>query len=100
SILDLSIDGNDLWAASAYGVQLYDRQADPPAIVASVPVSGVTRLVRAANGVAYVASGSSLYVMRKNGHAIELVRSMDIGGTANDLLLLAPYLYVAATNGE
>ncbi|HYM62996.1 MAG TPA: WD40 repeat domain-containing protein, partial [Thermoanaerobaculia bacterium] len=99
SILDLSIDGNDLWAASAYGVQLYDRQADPPAIVASVPVSGVTRLVRAANGVAYVASGSILYVMRKNGHAIELVRSMDIGGTANDLLLLAPYLYVAATNG-
>ena len=63
SYLDIAIDGNDLWAATSYGVSLYDRSVDPPALIVSLPLPGVTRVVRAANGVAY--AGQRVNALRR-----------------------------------
>jgi len=99
SYLDIAIDGSDLWAATSYGLSLYDRSVDPPAFVASLPLPGITRVVRATNGLAYSGSGTTLYVVRKNGRALQLVRGIDAGATINDLLLTTLDLYVATANG-
>ena len=99
SYLDIAIDSNDLWAATSYGLSLYDRSVDPPALIASLPLPGITRVVRATNGIAYAGSGSTLYIVRKNGRALQLVRGIDAGATINDLLLTTLDLYVAAANG-
>ena len=103
SYLDVAIDGNDLWTATSYGVSLYDRSVDPPALIATLPLAGITRTVRAANGIAYAGSGSTLFVVRKNGRALQLVRGIDAGATVNatinDLLLTTLDLYVATSNG-
>src|SRR5437773_8176623 len=79
SILDLAVDGNDLWAATSYGVSLYDRSADPPRLIASIPVAGATRLVRLGNGLAYAGSGNTIAVIRKNGRSLQLLRTIDVG---------------------
>jgi hypothetical protein len=99
SYLDLAIDGNDLWTATSYGVSLYDRGVDPPSLIASLPLPGITRTLRVANGIAYAGSGSTLFIVRKNGRALQLVRGVDTGGTINDLLLTPLDLYVGASNG-
>ncbi|HEX3070902.1 MAG TPA: hypothetical protein VHX14_20190 [Thermoanaerobaculia bacterium] len=99
SYLDIAIDGNDLWAATSYGVSLFDRSVDPPALVVAFPLPGVTRVVRATNGLAYVGSGSSLFVVRKNGKNLQLLRTIDAGATVNDLLLTTLDLYVATASG-
>jgi len=103
SYLDLAIDGNDLWTATSYGISLYDRSVDPPALIATLALPGITRTVRAANGIAYAGSGSTLFVVRKNGRALQLVRGIDAGApvnaTINDLLLTTLDLYVATSNG-
>lgn len=99
SYLDVAVDGNDLWAATSYGVSLYDRAVDPPALIASLPVPGITRVVRVSNGIAYAGSGSTLFVVRKNGRALQLVRGIDAGGTINDLVLTPLDLYAATSIG-
>jgi predicted nucleic acid-binding Zn ribbon protein len=99
SFLDLAIDANDLWAATSYGIQLLDRSVTPPRPIASVAVPGITRVVRATGGTAYAGSGSAVYVVRKSGDDIAIVRSVDAGATINDLLLLPGYLYAATSNG-
>jgi hypothetical protein len=99
SYLDLSVDGNDLWAATSYGVSLYDRSVDPPVLVAALPLPGITRVVRAANGRAYVGSGTTLFIVQKNGRSLQLVRGIDTGAIVNDLLLTTLDLYVATSNG-
>ena len=99
SYLDVALDGNDLWAATSYGISLYDRGVDPPALIVSLPLPGMTRVVRVANGVAYAGSGSTLYVVRKSGRTLQVVRAIDAGATVNDLLLTAFDLYVATANG-
>jgi hypothetical protein len=99
SYLDIAIDGNDLWAATSYGVSLFDRSVDPPALIVAFPLPGITRVVRAVNGLAYVGSGSSLFVVRKNGRNLQLLRTIQAGGTVNDLLLTTLDLYVATTAG-
>jgi hypothetical protein len=99
SYLDIAIDGNDLWAATSYGLSLYDRSVDPPVLVASIPLPGVTRVVRVSNGRAYVGSGATLYIVGKNGKSLQVVRGIDAGGTNNDLLLTTLDLYIAASNG-
>src|SRR5882757_4187469 len=86
SYLDIAIDGNDLWAATSYGLSLYDRSVDPPALVALLPLPGITRVVRATNGRAYVGSESTLYIVGKNGKSLQVLRGIDAGGTINDLL--------------
>jgi hypothetical protein len=99
SYLDVAIDGNDLWTATSYGVSLYDRSVDPPALIQSMPLPGITRVVRVANGIAYAGSGSTLFIVRKNGRALQFVRGIDAGGTINDLLLTPLDLYAATSNG-
>src|ERR1043166_846812 len=98
SVLDVSIDGNELWAATGYGVQLFDRTVDPPQRLASIAIPGVTRIVRAKNGIVYVGSGSSIHVVRRAGKGLEIVRAVDAGGTVNDILL-ATYLFAGTANG-
>ena len=98
SILDLAIDGNDLWAATGYGVALYDRSVDPPRFVATVAVPGLTREIRVAAGTVYAASGNSIAVVRKNGSALQLVRTIDAGAPVNDLAV-GSALYVATSGG-
>ncbi|MEA2325247.1 MAG: hypothetical protein QOE68_206, partial [Thermoanaerobaculia bacterium] len=90
---------NDLWAATSYGISLYDRAVDPPALIASLPLPGITRAVRVANGIAYTGSGSTLFIVRKNGRALQRSPGVDVGGTINDLLLTPLDLYVASSNG-
>jgi hypothetical protein len=99
SYLDVAIDGNDLWTATSYGVSLYDRGVDPPALIASLALPGITRSVRISNGIAYVGSGSTLFIVRKSARALQLVRGIDAGATINDLLLTTLDLYVASANG-
>jgi hypothetical protein len=96
---DVTIDGNDLWLASGYGVALYDRSVDPPVLSSEVAVPQTTRLVRAANGTAYAAGGASVAVIVKNGKQLQLVSSFTAPGTVNDLLLTTNDLYVATSNG-
>src|SRR5262249_25158461 len=99
SILDLAVDGNDLWAATAYDVSLYDRGVDPPRLGASLSVPGTTRLIRPGNGLAYAGSGNSIVVIRKNGRSLQLVRSVDAGAAVNDIVFSTVSLYVATPNG-
>ena len=99
SYLDLAIDGSDLWAATGYGVQLFDRTVDPPRLIDTIAVPALTRSVRASNGVAYAGSGTAVYVIRKVGSALEIVRGVDAGGTVNDLALHSGSLFAATSNG-
>jgi hypothetical protein len=100
SYLDVAVEGNDLWAATSYGVQLFDRSVDPPALVASVAVPGITRVVRAVNGVAFAGSGSSVYAIHRSGKTLSIAGSYDAGAAVNDLVVTpAQYLYIATANG-
>jgi len=99
SILDLAVEGNDLWAATSYGLALYDRSVDPPRLVASLPIPGATRLVRLGNGLAYAGSGSAIAVVRKSGRALQLTRTIDAGASINGLVVTTLELYVATSNG-
>src|SRR5438876_1529242 len=99
SILDLAIDGNDLWAATSYGVSLYDRSVDPPRLVASIPVPGTTRFLRLGNGLAYAGSGNNIAVVRKSGRSLQLIRTVDAGAQVNDLVVTVLALFVGTRNG-
>ncbi|HKS23502.1 MAG TPA: hypothetical protein VJZ76_11935 [Thermoanaerobaculia bacterium] len=96
---DLAVDGNDLWTATGYGVALYDRRDDPPSLVASLALPGNTRVVRVANGVAYVGTGNAIAVVQKNGRALTLVRTTNAGAQVNDLAVTASAVYAATANG-
>jgi hypothetical protein len=101
SVLDIAVDNTspDLWAATSYGVSLYDRSVDPPKLVASLPVPGITRVVRVANGSVYAGSGSSIVNIRKNGSSLQIVNTLDAGGTVNDLLITPISIFAATSNG-
>ena len=99
SILDLALDGNDLWAATSYGLSLYDRSVDPPRLTAMLAIPGTTRLIRLGNGLAYAGSGNSIAVVRKNGRSLQLIRSVDAGAPVNDMVVTTLALYVATRNG-
>ncbi len=100
SIFDIAIDGNDLWTASGYGVQLYDRSVDPPRLIATAGVPGVTRIVRVSNDVAYAAGTNGISVIGRTGSSLQLVRTIPIGAV-NDLLLIpgALALFAATPTG-
>jgi hypothetical protein len=98
SIFDIAIDGNDLWTASGYGVQLYDRSDDPPRLSGSVGIPGLTRVVRASHGVAYAAGTSGISVVRRNGRALQVVRTIATS-PVNDLLLSTTTLFAATSSG-
>ena len=99
SALDLALDGNNLWLATGYGISLFDRSVDPPALVTSVAVPGVTRVVRAANGTAFAGSGTSIDVITRNGKRLQIAKSVDTGATVNDLLINGIDLYAATAAG-
>jgi hypothetical protein len=93
---DLSVDGDFLWVATGYGVQLIQNGA----VVASVPVPGSTRTIRAqGSGIAYAGSANRLYVLRREGRSIRILTSLDTPGTINDLEIVSSALFVATTNG-
>src|SRR5205823_898976 len=99
SYLDLAIDGSDLWTATSYGVQLFNRSVDPPSLVASIAVPGITRVIRVANGTAYAGSSTRIYAIRRNGKTLSISGSVDAGATINDILATPLDLYVATANG-
>ena len=99
SALDLALDGNNLWLATGYGVSLFDRTVDPPELVATIAVPGVTRVVRAANGIAYAGSSNAIFVISRNGRKLQIARGVDAGAAVNDLLLNGLDLYAATANG-
>src|SRR5438477_5343979 len=99
SILDLALDGNDLWAATGYGVSLYDRTVDPPRLESTVAVPGLTRIIRLGGGFGYAGSGNSIAVLKKNGRALQLIRTVDAGAQVNDIAVTTLSLFVATANG-
>jgi hypothetical protein len=99
SYFDLSIDANDLWTATGHGVRLFDRTVDAPRLVDSIDLPGVTRIIRAVNGVAYAASGATIHVLRNSGNRIEAVRSLNAPAAINDLLIAGTTLYAATSSG-
>src|SRR5437899_6992663 len=99
TIFDLSVDGNRLWAATSYGLTLYDLTADPPLILDSIALPGPTRVVRASKATAYAASGSNIQYVRWTGRELQLAGSIDAGAIVNDLVLTTNDLYAATSNG-
>ncbi|HET8798685.1 MAG TPA: hypothetical protein VFO89_13415, partial [Thermoanaerobaculia bacterium] len=84
--LDVSVDNDFLWLATGYGVQLLQRSGTAVRPLHAVALPGSTRVVRAnGSGLAYAGSGSRLYVLRRNGSRIEIVRFVESGGTIQDL---------------
>ncbi|HEV7763607.1 MAG TPA: hypothetical protein VGQ76_01275 [Thermoanaerobaculia bacterium] len=94
--LDLSVDGNFLWLATGYGVQLIESDH----IVASIALPGPTRVVRAqGSGIAYAGSGANVLVLRRQEQTIQIVTSIAAGGTVNDLEIISTALFAATMNG-
>jgi len=93
---DLSIDGDFVWLATGYGVQLFENGS----IVASIGLPGSTRTVRASSGgIAYAGSGSSIYTLKREGNDITVLNTVAITGTVNDLEIVSSSLFAATTNG-
>lgn len=95
--LDLSVDGEFLWVATGYGVQLLEDGR----IVDAIGLPGTTRVVRAhgGNGIAYAGSGSSVYVLRREGRTISRLTSVPAGSTVNDLEIVSAALFAATSAG-
>ncbi len=98
SALDVTVEGNDLWVATSYGITLYDRTSSPPRPVTSLALPGTTSRIRAIGSRAYVASGAEIIVVSK-GQTLRRVGSLDLAARINDLFHLPPYLYAATSNG-
>jgi hypothetical protein len=97
--LDLSVDGNDLWVATSFGVMLYERNGTELKALATLPVPGVTRRVGAASRHAWVASGSTLYSVGRQGGSPAIIGSLELGDQISDLLLIPPYAFLATSGG-
>jgi hypothetical protein len=96
--LDVAALDGYLWLATGYGLTLLD--ADTLEVADAVSLPGNTRVVHTdPRGVAYVGSGSRLYVVTRNGTQLNVVRAIDAGGTVNDIAAAGGYLFVATTNG-
>jgi len=97
--LDDAADGNDLWVATSWGLELFDASIDPPRAVTTIPLAGTTSAVAAASGKVYVGSGAKLLVMAKSGKSIATLGSVALGGTVSDLLVLGSYVFAATSVG-
>ncbi|HEX8253965.1 MAG TPA: hypothetical protein VF846_12530, partial [Thermoanaerobaculia bacterium] len=94
--LDLSIDGNFVWLATGYGVQLLEGAR----VVDALALPGNTRVIHAdGNGFAYVGSGARIYVLQRNGREITLVRSVAASAVVNDIAIVSSYLFAATATG-
>lgn len=100
TVYDLAVDGNYLWTATGYGVQLLQITNGVPEVVDAVALVGSTRSIAVAAGqnIAYAGSGSRLFVLRRNGDQIEIVRFVDAPDAVNDLVVSGA-LYAATRNG-
>jgi hypothetical protein len=93
---DLSVDGNFLWLATGYGVQLFENGS----LIASVGLPGSTRVVRAyTSGIAYAGSGSSIVTLRREGKKITILNTVSVTGTVNDLEITSTALFAATSAG-
>lgn len=98
--LDVAVDGNFVWLATGYGVQLLEHSATgQTSIVDSVAIPGSTRVIEAdGNGLAYAGSGARVYVLRREGKNFRIIRSVAASGTVNDIAV-SSYLFVATSSG-
>lgn len=101
TVFDVAADGEGfVWLATGYGLQILQPVAGHGyAIVATLPIPGATRAIELNGTLAYVGSGSRLYVVRRDGRKLTIVSSVDTGGTVNDILQVTSYLFVATSNG-
>lgn len=96
--LDVVVQDGLVWLATGHGVTLID--AATLVVADAVALPGSTRVVHAGQGgVAYAGSGSRLYVLTRNGNQLSVVRSVDAGGTVQDIASAGSYLFVATSNG-
>ena len=100
TIYDVAVDGNYLWTASGYGVQLLQATARGPELLDAVALPGATRTIvaNAGTNIAYAGSGSRLFTLRRNGNQIEILGNVDAPDAINDIVLRGA-LYVATRNG-
>jgi len=99
TIYDIAVDGADLWAATGYGIALYDASVDPPILRRSLAIAGRTTSVRAMGGFALAGSGRALYRVTKGPRSLVANEIANLGGTINDMVVDGSYLFVAASNG-
>lgn len=99
SYFDLAAAGDDLWAATGYGIELLDSSVDPPRIVSRVAVAGTTRAIDIRGSVVYAGSGNAVYVIQKNGDDLDILFANDFGAPINDIVVASNLLFVATSNG-
>jgi len=97
---DVAIDSEGfVWIASGYGVQIMEPLANGGVgFVDGAAIPGSTRVITVNGTIGYAGSGSRVYILRRNGRTLEVIRSIDAGATVNDIAI-ASYLFVATSNG-
>lgn len=92
---DVAVDGDDLFVATTYGVELHRGGS----VISSLAINGATNAVTATPTVVYAGSGSEIVVIRRTGSMLSPVRSVAAPGAVSDLLYVAPYLFAATSKG-
>jgi len=98
TIHDVALDGDAVWAATSWGVSLYDASVDPPRALRSIAIPGTTRRVAASGGLAWLASGSDVVTVRADD-PIRIESTVDVGSTIVDLIATPSNLYAATPAG-
>jgi hypothetical protein len=102
TVFDVAADADGfVWVANGYGVQLFEPIAGRGyAYAGSVALPGSTRVVALNGSIAYAGSGAHLVVLRRSGRTLSVVRSLDLTGTVNDIVVApSSFLYVATSAG-
>jgi len=99
SFVDIAVDAGDLWAATVYGVQLYDRNAEPPRLLASLALPGNSEAIEARDGTAFIGSGASLYSVRRAGARLQIIATTDLSAPVNDLQISGNVLFAGTAAG-
>ena len=99
TVYDVAVDAEGfIWIATGYGVQLLEQTATGLNILDAKPIAGSTRVLALNGTIGYAGSGTRIFVLRRNGKTLEVVRSVEAGATINDLLV-ATNVYAATSNG-
>ena len=100
TVYDVAVEGSFIWTATGYGVQLLEPTSRGPEVADAVALPGSTRVVAPrGNDLAYAGSGSTIFVLRRSGRSLEIVRSVSAPGRVNDLELTSTHLFAATANG-